>query len=204
MKKIILATLFGTLFAPIASQAAEGDKGYLTTKEGTVVKSNFGLCWNTSSTKIPNEECGDKIQKEEVKPTKAVKPLLPRRINEPYIINTVGTTKVIVVTKVLFKFDSHELSAEGKAIIDEQVVAAKPYSIEIKGYTDPIGNVKYNQKLSEKRANSVKEYLVSKGIEDKIITVKGLGETELVCTEKTKACNAQNRRTEIKAEVDKK
>jgi OOP family OmpA-OmpF porin len=74
------------------------------------------------------------------------------------------------------------------------------------GYTDPIGNLQHNQRLSVRRAESIKAYLVSKGIEPNRIYTEGKGPSNLVkkCNQKDfktfqeyVACNQPNRRTEI-------
>ena len=61
-----------------------------------------------------------------------------------------------------------------------------------------MGNRWINQALGLKRANAVKEALIAKGVNADRIAVKSYGETNPVCTEKTKACDAQNRRAEFK------
>ena len=65
------------------------------------------------------------------------------------------------------------------------------------GHTDSIGTEAYNQRLSERRANAVKAYLVSKGIESDRVATEGKGELQPVASNKTKAGRAQNRRVEI-------
>jgi OOP family OmpA-OmpF porin len=65
------------------------------------------------------------------------------------------------------------------------------------GHTDSIGTDKYNQRLSDRRANTVKEYMVSKGIPAAKITTLGKGESQPVATNKTKEGRAKNRRVDI-------
>ena len=65
------------------------------------------------------------------------------------------------------------------------------------GHTDSIGTDAYNQKLSERRAKSVKEYMVAKGVPAAKITMLGKGETQPVATNKTKEGRAKNRRVDI-------
>jgi OOP family OmpA-OmpF porin len=69
--------------------------------------------------------------------------------------------------------------------------------IEIQGHTDSIASEKYNQWLSEKRANSAKEYFVSKDVNEKRITTRGFGETRPIVSNDTPEGRAKNRRIEI-------
>ncbi len=71
-------------------------------------------------------------------------------------------------------------------------------SIIVEGNCDEWGTDEYNQALGLKRAKAVKEALIAKGVNADRIAVKSYGETNPVCTEKTKACDAQNRRAEFK------
>ena len=102
------------------------------------------------------------------------------------------------------------LKPEGKAAIDTEVLSklrdvTKLELILVTGHTDPIGTQAYNQKLSERRADAVRDYLVSKGVaKDKIETL-GMGKTQpvpgLVCHQKERKalieCYAPDRRVEV-------
>lgn len=111
----------------------------------------------------------------------------------------------------LFGFDKANLSAEGKADLDEVAakIQARP-SLEvvlITGHTDRIGSEAYNQKLSERRANVVKKYLISKGIPESRLNAVGKGESEPVVdckgvrgSKKLIECLAPNRRVVITSE----
>ena len=99
-----------------------------------------------------------------------------------------------------FDFDKSALKPEGKAKLDDLVGKLKAVNLEVViaiGHTDSIGSNAYNQKLSVRRANSVKAYLVSKGIEANRIYTEGKGETQPVASNKTKEGRAKNRRVEI-------
>ena len=85
----------------------------------------------------------------------------------------------------LFDFDKATLRPKGAEMLDELVstlAGANFDTILAIGHTDPIGSDAYNQKLSERRANTVKQYLVSKGIADSRITAEGKGKTQLKVT----------------------
>ena len=69
--------------------------------------------------------------------------------------------------------------------------------IEIGGHTDNVGSDEKNQVLSDNRANSVKAYLVSKGVEESRIAAQGYGETKPIADNKTAAGRQKNRRSEL-------
>ena len=116
--------------------------------------------------------------------------------------------KITLDSKVLFDFDKAVLKPEGKTAIDSQIVGklAQVQKLEVvlvTGHTDPIGTEAYNQKLSERRADAVRDYLVGKGVpKDKIETI-GMGEKQQVvkCDQKSQkeliACLQPNRRVEV-------
>ncbi|MES2677135.1 MAG: OmpA family protein [Pseudomonadota bacterium] len=103
--------------------------------------------------------------------------------------------------RVGFGFGSAALSVDSKTTLDETVqkiiVDANNKQVEIQGHASSEGNAKFNQVLSQKRAKSVANYLIKKGIaKDKIIT-KGYGSKMPIADNKTKAGRAKNRRVDI-------
>lgn len=109
-------------------------------------------------------------------------------------------SKVVFNADTFFDFDKATLKPEGRQLLDQ--VATQAGSIDLEtiiavGHTDSIGTEAYNQKLSERRAASVKAYLVSKGIDANRIYTEGKGESQPVASNKTKEGRAQNRRVEI-------
>jgi OOP family OmpA-OmpF porin len=92
------------------------------------------------------------------------------------------------------------LKAEGKAKLDDLVGKVKGINLEViiaVGHTDSVGSDAYNQKLSVKRSDAVKAYLVSKGIEKNRVYTEGKGEKQPVADNKTAAGRSKNRRVEI-------
>ncbi len=92
------------------------------------------------------------------------------------------------------------MKAEGKAKLDDLVGKVKGISLEViiaVGHTDAVGSDAYNQKLSVKRSDAVKAYLVSKGIEKNRVYTEGKGEKQPVADNNTAAGRAKNRRVEI-------
>jgi OmpA-OmpF porin, OOP family len=123
--------------------------------------------------------------------------------------------KITLASKALFDFDKAILKPEGKAAIDSEIISKlsqvqKLELVLVTGHTDRIGTQQYNQKLSERRADAVRDYLVSRGVpRDKIETL-GMGKTQpvpgVVCTMTNMraliACLAPNRRVEIEVKGD--
>ena len=109
-------------------------------------------------------------------------------------------TKVTYAADAFFDFDKSVLKPEGKAKLDDLVSKIKGINLEViiaVGHTDSIGSDAYNQKLSVRRAEAVKGYLVSKGIEKNRVYTEGKGEKQPVADNKTKEGRAKNRRVEI-------
>ncbi|NBY28704.1 MAG: OmpA family protein, partial [Betaproteobacteria bacterium] len=107
---------------------------------------------------------------------------------------------VTYAADAFFDFDKAVLKPEGKAKLDDLVSKVKAISLEViiaVGHTDSVGSDVYNQKLSVKRAEAVKAYLVSKGIEKNRVYTEGKGEKQPVADNKTKEGQAKNRRVEI-------
>lgn len=101
---------------------------------------------------------------------------------------------------VLFAFDSAELGTEAPnqlAPLMAKLSNADVVFINIVGYTDSQGADIYNQKLSERRANSVATYLISQGIPPAKVTSQGMGENQPVADNATEQGRAQNRRVEL-------
>mgnify|MGYP006141804583 CR=1 FL=1 len=111
-----------------------------------------------------------------------------------------AATKVTYAADAFFDFDKAVLKAEGKAKLDDLVGKVKGINLEViiaVGHTDSVGSDAYNQKLSVKRSDAVKAYLVSKGIEKNRVYTEGKGEKQPVADNKTSAGRSKNRRVEI-------
>ena len=115
---------------------------------------------------------------------------------------------------MLFGFDKDILKPEGKSRLDAEVVEKMKAHPEVEmvlitGHTDRIGDAKYNQKLSERRANSVKKYLMSQGIAENRLHTVGKGESEPtvdckgVHGRKAIECLQPNRRVVVEIEVQR-
>ncbi|HNZ90687.1 MAG TPA: OmpA family protein [Acidovorax sp.] len=109
-------------------------------------------------------------------------------------------TKVTYAADAFFDFDKAVLKPEGKAKLDDLISKVKGINLEViiaVGHTDSVGSDAYNQKLSVRRSEAVKAYLVSKGIEKNRVYTEGKGEKQPVADNKTKDGRAKNRRVEI-------
>ena len=130
------------------------------------------------------------------------------------VVCTPQTSTITVEAEKLFSFDKANLHDEGKAALDEAAakIKANPEfkAVIVTGHTDRLGTDAYNQKLSERRANVVKDYLTSQGVDQSIIQAIGKGESEPVVecsgnrkTQKLIKCLQPNRRVTIQAEGKK-
>ena len=157
---------------------------------GETWKNSTGLCWRdanwTPATAAPG--CDGAVAAPEAKAAPA--PAAP----------VAAASKVTYAADAFFDFDKSVLKPAGKAKLDDLVAKVKGINLEViiaVGHTDSIGTDAYNQKLSVRRAESVKAYLISKGIEKNRIYTEGKGEKQPVASNKTKEGRAKNRRVEI-------
>ena len=110
--------------------------------------------------------------------------------------------KEIEKKKSYFGFGKITINNNAKAELDSVVTILAKYpsiSLEIHGYTDNIGGIKINKIISLKRAEEVKKYILSKGINDNRLEVKGFGMSNPIATNRTKIGRVQNRRVELHA-----
>jgi OOP family OmpA-OmpF porin len=108
--------------------------------------------------------------------------------------------KVTFAADAFFDFDKSVLKPEGKAKLDDLVSKMGGINLEViiaVGHTDSVGSDAYNQKLSVRRSEAVKAYLVSKGVEKNRVYTEGKGEKQPVADNKTSEGRAKNRRVEI-------
>ena len=111
-----------------------------------------------------------------------------------------AATKVTYAADTFFDFDKAVLKADGKAKLDDLAGKVKAINLEViiaVGHTDSVGADAYNQALSVKRADAVKAYLVTKGIEKNRVYTEGKGEKQPVADNKTAGGRSKNRRVEI-------
>lgn len=110
------------------------------------------------------------------------------------------TEKVSFAADAFFDFDKAVLKPEGKSKLDDLAQKVKDLTLEViiaVGHTDSVGSDEYNQKLSVRRSEAVKAYLVDKGIDAARVYTEGKGEKQPVADNKSSEGRAQNRRVEI-------
>jgi len=196
LNKLVALVAFSALAGMASAQAIDNWRN----ANGDVWKNASGDCWRNASwtpaTAAPG--CGP-----------APAPVTPRAVEAPPPApapapapapQTPAASKVTYAADAFFDFDKATLKPAGKAKLDDLVGKVKGINLEViiaVGHTDSVGSDAYNQKLSVKRAESVKAYLVSKGIEKNRIYTEGKGEKQPVADNKTKEGRAKNRRVEI-------
>lgn len=111
-----------------------------------------------------------------------------------------AATKVTYAADAFFDFDKSVIKPAGKEKLDDLIGKIKDINLEViiaVGHTDSVGSDSYNQKLSVRRSEAVKAYLVSKGIEKNRVYTEGKGEKQPVADNKTAEGRSKNRRVEI-------
>jgi outer membrane protein OmpA-like peptidoglycan-associated protein len=204
---------------------AAAENPYWTDVNGDIVRSGFGECVRTIhwTPEAALEECGDgavKAAKPEPAPAAAVaavpvvapvdsdgdgvtddKDKCPDSPSDRPVDENGCTIESVVLKGVNFELNSSELTAGSSESLDKAVDAMNKYGdlrIEIRAHTDSMGEAAYNQSLSEKRANSVRDYMISKGIAANRMVAKGYGETKPIADNGTREGRAENRRVELK------
>ncbi|MBX9849075.1 MAG: OmpA family protein [Rhodocyclaceae bacterium] len=218
---VLLAALLGASAATFAQSTPVDTKGvvpYVIDGRGLVAKSGTGLCWRTGfwtpaaagevmagklpvgcecdKDLLPKGKCDAAAAASAAKPAAAAKPT---------------SDKITLNADALFDFNKAELRKEGLVALDEFYSKVKRIKLEVLiavGHADRFGDDAYNQKLSEKRAEAVKAYLVSKGIDKNRIYTEGKGEKNPVTkpdqckgpkSDKVVACLQPDRRVDLEA-----
>ena len=211
---VLIALASVSAFAAAADKAPK--KGYLTDSDNDVVKSGFGLCWHTGFWTPADaiEGCDGMLQKAAPagsgvqlvtplpagQPAPYVEPADPVVAAPAALAAAPSADKVTFEADAFFDFDKSVLKPAGKAKLSDLVSKLQGTDIEVvvaTGHTDAIGSDAYNMKLSLRRANAVKAFLVSKGIPADRVFVEGKGESQPVASNKTREGRAKNRRVEV-------
>lgn len=197
--------------AGIVSAGDVAKEGYVTDSNNAVVRSGFGLCWHTGfwTSAMAIAECDPEfIEVAAVAQAPEKTPEMPDAV------------VITLQSDTLFEFDKSTIRAEGRKNLDDEVVAKMGEYPQIElvlvtGHTDRIGSEEYNHKLSQRRADAVKDYLVAQGIDAARIETAARGEAEPVvsCDEvqgkvsglnrALVECLKPNRRVEVEIKLQK-
>jgi outer membrane protein OmpA-like peptidoglycan-associated protein len=197
------------VLAIVSFNAFSYDGPYWTDENGNIVRSGFGKCvrtitWtpedaieecdgNTTKAAAPADSDGDGVADDADK--------CPNSPGDKPVDADGCTLVSVVLENVQFEFNSSELTAGSSESLDKVVDAMNEYStlrIEVQAHSDNSGDAAYNQSLSEERANSVRDYLIAKGIAPDRIEAKGYGESQPIADNDTREGRAANRRVELK------
>ena len=163
-KQLKLGALIAALVASTGALAHEKPGYTISEQSREVVRNSYGECWeNTYLDKAANglAECGDA----------AAKAVITEEVNET----------VRLQSEFLFGFDKYTLRPEATATLDslaQRLGQTNVQAVRVEGNTDFMGSEQYNQALSERRANTVANYLVSRGVAASKISAVGLGESQ--------------------------
>ncbi len=197
-KNVLLAALIagsGAAQALTPGVDMNGTVGYVIDQRGDVAKSGFGLCWRTGywTPAMAIAECDPDLAPKAAAP--AAPAAAPAATPAAAAAPKPAAKKVTLAADALFDFDKATLRPEGKGKLDKLVADAKSIKLEViiaVGHADRLGKDAYNQKLSERRAAAVKDYLVSKGIEANRVYAEGKGEKQPVTAGK---CGKSEKKT---------
>ncbi|HEY6821565.1 MAG TPA: OmpA family protein [Burkholderiales bacterium] len=207
--KFVIAAFAATAATSVFAQQDSRYQGYLADSSGQVVRNGSNeLCWRhtdpDSPLVQPSCEVAAPVAAAQPAPQPAVIAAAPAAIPVP------ASQKISFSGDALFAFDSAVLKPEGKVMLDGlvgQLQGASYDTIHATGHTDRFGSNAYNQKLSQRRAETVKAYLLSKNVNASRIDADGKGETQpvtkasdcrgAVATTKVKACLQPDRRVDI-------
>jgi outer membrane protein OmpA-like peptidoglycan-associated protein len=142
----------------------------------------------------------DQQRQEAIQQKEAMRSRLLAQLNQ--VLQTRDTARGLIVSMpdVLFAFNKYELKPEARerlAKISGIVLAYPDLKLQIEGYTDSIGSDEYNQTLSDKRAEAVRDYLVSQGVSMNNVSAQGMGKSDPVADNSTAAGRQLNRRVEM-------
>lgn len=174
---------------------------YVQDARGVIARDPFGLCWRTGYWTPADSDavvgCDGVVAKVAPVAVAAAAPVAPVKVAP--VAPT--SEKVTFAADAFFDFDKAVLKPEAKTKLDDMAAKLKGINLEVViavGHTDSVGSDAYNQKLSIKRAEAVKAYLVSNGgIEASRVYTEGKGEKQPVADNKTAEGRTKNRRVEI-------
>lgn len=208
MQKIptLLAIATVAVFAPIHALAApptQPVQGYLLDGSGEFVKNASGECWRLGAwtPALALEPCDPSLKLAVVVPPQPAPPppvaAAPTPMPAPVPMVPVAQN-LRFSGDALFGFDKATLQPEGKIVLDDLVRELRGATYDkviVIGHTDRLGSAAYNQKLSNQRAQTVRDYLVGQSVGANVIEARGLGETQP--TDETAACKGNKKSAKL-------
>lgn len=220
IQKFALAAIVAANMIPATVMAQDArNQGYVMDASGNIITSASGLCWHTSDWTPARavEPCDPSI-----KPVAMLSPPAPKAAEytpapaaSAPVVAALPPQKMSFSADALFAFDKSEIKPEGKTMLDDLVRQLNGTSYDVilvTGHADRLGGSAYNQKLSERRATGVKDYLVSKNVAATRIEATGHGETQPVTkagdckggqSAKVIACLQPDRRVDVEMQGTK-
>lgn len=206
MKKLLITSL---LFAAMSANAnlivVPNAVNNWVSANGQPVKNSTGQCWRNSSwtPATAHPDCDGAL-----KPVKVAEVTKPTQVDitKPTATIAQAASTPPVVKKVsysadtFFDFDKSVLKPEGKQALDSLVTYISTINLEVAiavGHTDAVGTDAYNLKLGQRRAETVKAYLISKGVPANRVYTESKGERQPIADNRTRDGRARNRRVEI-------
>ena len=205
---LAMTTLAG---AGIVSADDAAKQAYVADASNVVVRSGFGLCWHTGfwTSAMAISECDPEFIE-----VAALESALEKAPEIP------DSVVIALQSDTLFEFDKSTIRAEGRKDLDDEVVSKmREYPqielVLVTGHTDRIGSEEYNHKLSQRRADAVKDYLIAQGIDAARIETAAKGKSEsVVSCDEVKGevsglnralveCLKPNRRVEVEIKLKK-
>jgi OmpA-OmpF porin, OOP family len=192
INKALMAAFVAATLAPVAGLADTytHHQGYLVdSRQNLVMSGTPGVCWHTTAwtPALAVEGCDPTNKPLAAAPPAALPVVVAAAPIPPPVPQAVRpmpvSQKFAFSGDALFAFDQSVLRPEGKLMLDELVRkldGATYDTVHATGHTDRFGSLSYNQKLSERRAIAVKEYLVSRNVPAGRIDAEGMGQTQPV------------------------
>jgi OOP family OmpA-OmpF porin len=198
-RRLVVSIIAAAILSATTAQAASDTgtpPGYLGSSSGQTVKDSSDECVQTSDWSRDTPCKKPPAPVEEAKAPTPIPPPPP------------AAKQITLSASTLFGFDKATLTPEGKAAISKEVddwrgnYETKQIGITLTGYTDSTGPEAYNQRLSERRADAVRDYLVNAlGVKPEHIRASGKGEADPVASNATREGRAKNRRVEMDVEA---
>lgn len=185
--------------AEAARQQADAARQQADTARAAAEQQKQALAVEADKARKAAEE-SDRLRQQAEQEKADLRAQLLQQLNT--ILATRDTARGLIanMSDVLFKTGSFELlsgARERLAKVSGIVIAHPGLHLEVEGHTDAVGGDDYNQKLSENRAQAVRDYLIQQGIPNNSIVSRGLGKTQPVATNDTAEGRQQNRRVEL-------